>query len=141
MTKFTAPLKVGSTGSGLNGTEGLVETIYEMTVSANGLSRTIQLDTNNNAILTPLTFITETSAEGIAAGIDLLLGDSVDQDKFAVAVVSGLGSVDMTVSAVSLVSAGSEIILEATAQASGADLTAFQGRLYLRVLSRGNLGD
>lgn len=138
MTTFKGPLTVGTaTGEVATDTQGYTVLCKSAGVSANGRSFTRLLEPGDNEIISyTVTVVVPVSGSGLAAGVNIRLGDSTSSSKFGTVSVSASGSYTGTLRGAST-SAGTELIVDATAQGSAADWEELNARVHIRYVSRG----
>lgn len=137
MTTFKEPLRVGNnTGNASTDTRGFTILNKEVTFSASALSANLGLPSGNNVIRRATAVVT-TPPAGIAAGIDIELGDDQSATKFGEIAVSASGATDLTLVAQEIGSAGTTLVVRGSAQTSGGDLTSFGATIYVDYVAKG----
>jgi len=116
-----------------------VPVVIEMPeVSASGRTTSAKtLPVGTNKIVDAI-FITDTSASGMAGGISVRIGDAGTQNKFGNVVVSAENASYRFTLLSDAVSAGTELIVDATVQGSATNIDAFQGRTFITVMQEGS---
>lgn len=140
MTTFKgAPVQIGdNTGAPSTDTRGFVPVYKEVSISASGKIQTRALPPGDNSLVRAVVLVdvAVTGSATFAAGINIRLGDSTNVNKFGSVAVSAVGSYTVTLSA-ACISAGTELIIDATAQSTAADLFGFNSRVYVEYISKG----
>jgi len=137
-TTFSGPIRTGKDyGSPLNNTLGTVQLIQTATVAVGAMKNFVVLPPNCS--LLGGTAVVRDAVSGVAAGVNIRIGTTADATKYAIVPVSAARAYDITaVSGANTVSIGSGdsnlIAIDATAQASAADVVAFNAVVYLRYI-------
>ena len=129
-TTFSGPLRTGK-NTGVPVTTTLGHLVAEQRVTVAVASKKARLFLPPNSSLIEGTIFVTDAVSGIAAGVNVRLGTSADEGKFSVTPVSARNLYRIAaVSAPSVLNFGTSvantIAVDATAQASAADLVAFQ---------------
>ena len=129
-TTFSGPVRTGNnSGAPVTTTIGHLVAEQRTTVQVGAMKSRLFLPPNS-ALIEGTIFVTD-AASGIAAGVNVRLGTSADEGKFSVTPVSARNLYRIAaVSAPSVLNFGTSvantIAIDATAQASAADLVAFR---------------
>jgi hypothetical protein len=136
MTTFKEPLKIGlETGVPSTDTRGFVPANKDYKVSANAKTYTNTLPTGDNYIIGGRVYNRQT-VPGSAESVTIRIGDSGNSTKFAAVNVSASGSYIFAFTS-ECASAGTSIVVDATAATSGASLTGFDARVFLEYVPKG----
>lgn len=130
MTNFKEPVTIGlKTGLSTSDTRGQVVVAKHIPFSATDRTAITRTIPANSALFKGQVVITSAVA-GIAAGVTVRIGDGTTIDEYGTIAVSAEGVYDIAFDK-SIVSAGTTITFDATAQASAADLTTITGEAQI----------
>jgi hypothetical protein len=136
MTTFKGPLQLGvNTGAPTTDTRGFVPVYKVFALSAAAKTVTQTMEAANNTIMLGTVYVLA-SVEGSAKSATIRVGDSTDSDKFGQINVSGRKFYSVALSA-ACVSAGTELIVDATAAVSGASFSTFDAKVYIGYIPQG----
>jgi hypothetical protein len=125
MTTFTQPVYIGqNTGAPSTDTRGFVQVIKEVAGVSAG-SRSVTAPTlPDNSTVTMIQGVVTSAVAGIAAAVTLRAGTAASPTRYGSISVSAEGVYTIPLTKYVLIDNPSAIVLEVTAQASAADLTA-----------------
>lgn len=137
-TTFSGPIRTGKDyGIPVQNTIGTVLLVQAATVAVGALKNFVVLPPNSSMV--GATVIVRQAVSGVAAGVNVRIGSSADATKYGTVPVSAVRSYDVTaVSGATVVNVGTAdytvIAIDATAQASAAEMTQFDAVTYIRYI-------
>lgn len=126
MTTFNAPLYVGknTTGSLLTSPLGYCTVSTEVAAVSAG-SRSVTVILPDNSLTHTVQVVVVSAVAGIAAGVSIRAGTAASPSLYGIVGVSAEGVYNLTMTK-QILTYPSSFVIDATAQASAADLSAFK---------------